>query len=329
MTTDPRTGSCEGDDPRLSRRVLLQGAGLAGAALVLGTSAAAAARTPARQEAQSRPGGGRFKLLYAPHFGMFRHHAGEDLVDQLRFLHDEGFRALEDNGMAQRPVAEQERIAAEMAKLGLTMGVFVAHTAWGKVSFAANDADVRAALLGDMRTAVEVAGRVGARWCTVVPGDYDRRVPWEYQTANVIDNLRRCAEVLEPAGLVGVLEPLNHWRDHAGVFLTGIPQAYEICRAVDSPSVKILDDLYHQQITEGNLIPNLDRAWDEIAYVQVGDNPGRKEPTTGEINYRNVFRHLHAKGYRGVVGMEHGNSMPGKEGERAVIDAYAWCDELV
>ena len=123
-----------------------------------------------------------------------------------------------------------------------------------------------------------------------------------------------------------VLEPLNHWTDHAGVFLTGIPQAFQICRAVASPSCKILDDLYHQQITEGNLIPNMDKAWDEIAYIQVGDNPGRKEPTTGEINYQNIFKHIHAKGFTGIMGMEHGNSMKGKEGERAVIDAYIECD---
>ena len=144
----------------------------------------------------------------------------------------------------------------------------------------------------------------------------------------MIDNLRYAADICEPAGLVMVLEPLNWWRDHAGVFLTGVPQAYEICRAVNSPSVKILDDLYHQQITEGNLIPNLDAAWDEIAYIQVGDNPGRKEPGTGEINYKNVFRHLYAKGFTGIVGMEHGNSQPGKVGERAVIDAYRAVDSF-
>jgi hydroxypyruvate isomerase len=123
-----------------------------------------------------------------------------------------------------------------------------------------------------------------------------------------------------------VLEPLNPYRDHPGLFLTKIPQAFMICRAVGSPSCKILDDLYHQQITEGNLIPNVDRAWNEIAYFQVGDNPGRKEPTTGEINYKNVFRHIHAKGFEGIVGMEHGNSRAGKEGERAVIEAYRACD---
>ena len=80
--------------------------------------------------------------------------------------------------------------------------------------------------------------------------------------------------------------------------------------------------------TEGNLIPNMDAAWDEIAYFQIGDNPGRKEPTTGEINYLNVFKHIHDKGYTGVLGMEHGNSEGGKEGERAVIDAYRAVDSF-
>ena len=70
----------------------------------------------------------------------------------------------------------------------------------------------------------------------------------------------------------------------------------------------------------------MEKAWDEIAYIQVGDNPGRKEPTTGEINYRNIFRWLHARGYDGVVGMEHGLSKPGKKGEAALIEAYRECD---
>jgi hydroxypyruvate isomerase len=123
-----------------------------------------------------------------------------------------------------------------------------------------------------------------------------------------------------------VLEPLNWHRDHGGVFLQRSDQAYALCKAVNSPSCKILFDIYHQQITEGNLLPNIDRCWDEIAYLQSGDNPGRKEPGTGEINYRNVFRHLHAKGFKGVVGMEHGNSLPGKEGELALLRAYRDAD---
>ena len=125
-----------------------------------------------------------------------------------------------------------------------------------------------------------------------------------------------------------VLEPLNWWANHPGCFLHKIPQAYQICRAVDRRSCKILFDLYHQQITEGNLIPNIDRAWSEIGYFQSGDNPGRKEPGTGEINYRNVFRHIHSKGFQGIVGMEHGNSKRGVQGDQAVIRAYIEADQF-
>jgi hydroxypyruvate isomerase len=125
-----------------------------------------------------------------------------------------------------------------------------------------------------------------------------------------------------------VLEPLN-FRNHPGLFLTESPQAYEICKAVDSPSCKILFDIYHQQIQEGNLIPNMEACWNEIAYIQIGDNPGRKEPTTGEINYNNVFKFIHSKDFSGILGMEHGNSRPDKEGEQAVIDAYKKVDDFL
>jgi hydroxypyruvate isomerase len=123
-----------------------------------------------------------------------------------------------------------------------------------------------------------------------------------------------------------VLEPLNY-RDHPSLFLNKMAQGFEICRAVNSPSCKILMDMYHQQIHEGNLIPNMDASYSEIAYFQIGDNPGRKEPLSGEINYQNIFRHIKKKGFTGVLGMEHGNSQGGKEGERKLIDAYRWCDQ--
>jgi hydroxypyruvate isomerase len=270
--------------------------------------------------------GEKFRLKYAPHFGMFENHAGKDLVDQLKFAADEGFHAWEDNGMMGRSTQDQERIAKAMSDLGMTMGVFVAHAEWSEPIYARGGAESKKKLQEHMKSAVETAKRVNAKWCTVVPGPYDRGLEWDYQTANVVDCLKGMAEICEPAGLVMVLEPLNPWRDHAGLFLTKIPQAFLVCRAVGSSSCKILNDLYHQQITEGNLIPNIDRAFEETAYFQMGDNPGRNEPTTGEINYRNVFRHIHGKGFSGVMGMEHGNSKAGKEGERAVIDAYRWCD---
>lgn len=303
----------------MNRRSFLKaGAGGVAAGILPEGNSARAASPPTRS----------FKLKYAPHFGMFEQHAGPDLIDQLKFMADQGFRAFEDNGMKRRPVEVQEKIGRELERLGMQMGVFVATADFQNVTFASNKPEAREAILKDMRESLEVAKRVQARWCTVVPGRFDLGLEWDYQTSNVIDNLNRCAEILEPHGLVMVLEPLNHWTNHPGVFLSKIPQAYLICRAVNSPSCKILFDIYHQQITEGNLIPNMERAWEEIAYFQIGDNPGRKEPTTGEINYRNIFRYLHSRGYDGILGMEHGNSKPGREGEQAVIDAYVACDDF-
>ncbi|SMP05904.1 hydroxypyruvate isomerase [Muriicola jejuensis] len=267
-----------------------------------------------------------FQLNYAPHIGMFRESAGEDPLDQLHFMADEGFRAFEDNGMADRPLAEQNAMARVMIERGLQMGVFVAHKIyWNSPNLASGDPDKREEFLSQIRNSVEVAKRVGARWMTVVPGHKDLTLNMGYQTAHVVETLKRASEILEPHELTMVLEPLN-FRNHPGLFLTESPQAYEICKAVDSPSCKILFDIYHQQIQEGNLIPNIDACWDEIAYFQIGDNPGRKEPTTGEINYPNVLEFIHRKGFKGILGMEHGNSKPGVAGERAVIEAYKTVD---
>lgn len=271
-----------------------------------------------------------FNLLYAPHFGMFKNLGGNDLVDQLKFMYDRGFRALEDNRMKNRSVDDQNRIAKTMEKLGMKMGVFVAHQIyWKEPGLASGDENKREEFLTQVKESVEVAKRINAKWMTVVPGQVDLRQDMGYQTANVVESLRRACDILEPHGLVMVLEPLNFF-NHPGLFLTKIGQAYDICRSVDSPSCKILFDIYHQQIQEGNLIPNINKAWSEIGYFQCGDNPGRKEPTTGEINYYNVFKHIYEKegGRNMIVGMEHGNSMKGGDGEKAVIQAYREVDNF-
>lgn len=263
-----------------------------------------------------------FPLNYAPHAGMFKNLAGRDIIDQLNFMADQGFTAFEDNGMKGRPIDKQEAIAKTMQKRGIEMGVFVAHTIhWKEANLASGNKEKRKEFLNEIKQSVEVAKRVNAKWMTVVPGHVDLRQNIEYQTEHVIETLKQASAILEPHNLIMVLEPLN-FRDHPGLFLSESPQAYQICKAVDSPSCKILFDIYHQQIQEGNLIPNIEQSWDEIAYFQIGDNPGRKEPTTGEINYKNIFKFIHSKNYQGILGMEHGNSINGKEGELAVINAY-------
>ena len=263
-----------------------------------------------------------FPLKFAPHLGMFKQSAGEDPVGQIQFMADQGFTAFEDNGMSGRSVETQKALAAALQKNEMTMGVFVAHKIyWNDANLASGDPEKRAEFLADIKKSIEVAKRVNAKWMTVVPGHVDLRKNEAFQTSNVIESLKQASALLEPEGLVMVLEPLN-FMNHPGMFLSRSPQAYQICKAVDSPSCKILFDIYHQQIQEGNLIPNIEACWDEIAYFQVGDNPGRNEPTTGEINYKNVFNYIAKKGFKGVVGMEHGNSKPDKAGEEAVIEAY-------
>jgi len=267
-----------------------------------------------------------FHLKYAPHLGMFKHSAGEDPIAQLNFMADQGFTAFEDNGMMQRSVSLQEKMARTMQGRGIEMGVFVAHKIyWTEPNLASGDLGKRQEFLDYIKQAIDVAQRVNAKWMTVVPGHLDLHLSMGYQMSHVIESLKQASALLEPHDLTMVLEPLN-FRNHPGLFLTESPQAYEICKAVNSPSCKILFDIYHQQIQEGNLIPNIEACWDEIAYFQIGDNPGRKEPTTGEINYKNIFKFIYEKGFKGILGMEHGNSRPNKEGELAVINAYKSVD---
>ncbi len=307
----------------MKRRVFLKNTALAAGTAAFISSAKTFAASAAPSE--GRP----FNLLYAPHFGMFKASAGEDLTDQLKFMYDAGFRAMEDNGMKGRSVQDQERIGSTMAKLDMKMGVFVAHTIhWTEPSLTTGKKESIDEFLKEIRESVEVAKRVNATWMTVVPGFVDLRQEHDYQTANIVEALRRASEILEPHGLVMVLEALNYM-DHPGLFLKKSSQAYDVCRAVNSPSCRILYDIYHMQRQEGNLIPNIDRSWDEIGYFQIGDNPGRNEPTTGEINYLNVFGHIHGKSKNLMLGMEHGNSQKGKEGELAVIDAYRKSDLFV
>lgn len=268
-----------------------------------------------------------FNLNYAPHAGMFANHAGKDMLDQIKFMHDQGFRSLEDNGLMARTVAEQEKIGNLLAKLGMTMGVFVVDKGGNSAnSLAAGKREYIDIFLKGCREAVNVAKRVNAKWVTVVPGDFERSLPIGIQTANVIEALRLGAEILEPHNIIMVLEPLS---DSPNLFLQNADQTYLICKGVNSPSCKILYDIYHMQRNEGNLILTMNKCWDEIAYFQIGDNPGRKEPTTGEINYKNILRNIYNKGYRGILGMEHGNSQKGKEGEVALINAYREVDKFM
>lgn len=270
----------------------------------------------------------RFKLKLAPHLGQFTAHAGAGVVDQLKFMADEGFTALEDNSMMQRPVSEQETIARTLQQLGMSLGVFVVAVGGNQNKlFTTGEKDNPKTFAKACQEAVGVAKRVNAKWMTVVPGVFTPRLPIGIQTANAIDVLRAGAEVFERENLVMVLEPLA---DSPDLFLRTADQAYELCRAIDSPACKILFDMYHLQQNQGSIIASIDQTWNEIGYFQMGDVPGRLWPGTGEMNYGNIFKHITSKmresGREFIFGMEHGPWKADKAGERACIESYVAID---
>jgi hydroxypyruvate isomerase len=269
----------------------------------------------------------RFSLGYAPHEGSFASRGG--LIEQIAFAADQGFTAWEDNEASSRSVAEQERMAKALAQRGMTMGVFVASMpkwAQSRPLLGANDDAEREAFLADIRSSIEVAKRLDAKRMTVVTGFMDPKVPVDVQTARIIDVMRRAGDIVAPHGIAMVMEPLNTHTNHPGVYMRTIAQGYAVARGANSPGVKILADLYHAQIQAGNLIPTLEMCWSEIGYLQFGDNPGRNEPGTGEINYAAIVRWLRSRRYSGVIGMEHGNSVAGRAGEERLIAAYRRID---
>ena len=267
----------------------------------------------------------KFTLKYAPTLGMFKLNAGNDPIDNLKFIADQGFRAAYDLGIIDRPPAEQEKIANEARKLGLELGQFSMRTAGGQ-QFVLNTPDGKEWIKQKMLAGLEVQKRTGINKGLIVTGNVDSKLHIEYQTVNVIENLRMCCDIVGNAGLMLVLEPLNALINHPGVFLQRTPQAKMICVAVNHPSCKMVNDLYHQQVTEGNLIPNLEACWDYIGSIHLGDNPGRNEPTSGEINYKKIFQWFYDRKYDEVLSCEHGQSKPGKEGELAIIQAYREVD---
>ncbi|WP_394647939.1 hydroxypyruvate isomerase family protein [uncultured Sphingomonas sp.] len=291
------------------------------------SGAAAAALSSSAQGQGTMSNAATFSLNFAPHEGSFASRG--DRLEQIAYAADQGFRAWEDNEARGRSIAEQDAMAKALQRRGMTMGVFVASMPkWSEFRpiFGSDDGAEREAFLADVRASVEVAKRLNAKHMTVVSGFVDHKVPMEIQTGRIIDLMRRAGDILAPHGLIAVMEPLNTRTDHPNVYMRSWAAGYAVARGVNSPAIKILTDCYHEQIQSGNLIRSFGMVWDEMGYIQFGDNPGRKEPGTGEINYRNVVRFLRDRRYAGVIGMEHGNSVPGRAGEDRLIAAYRAID---
>ncbi len=169
-----------------------------------------------------------------------------------------------------------------------------------------------------IRESIDTASEIGCQSLISTVGTDHAGLERDVQFQNIVEVLSAVAPDAEDAGVTIVVEPLNAAVDHPGYYLTSSHEGYEIIEAVDSPNVKLLYDVYHQQITEGNIIQNLTENVEHIGHVHVADVPGRHEPGTGELNYANVVSALEDSGYDGYVGLEFA---PTGDSDPAVAEA--------
>jgi len=218
-------------------------------------------------------------------------------ADRLEAVAKAGLPAFEFWGLADKDV---DAIARKQVETGLQCATFLGG---GRVPLV--EPDRRAEFVGAVHEAIAVARRLGTHALIVTTGQELPGVSREAQRASVVAGLKAAASIAADAGITLVLEPLNVLVDHKGYFLWSSAEAFGILDEVGSPAVKLLYDIYHQQITEGNLIATITANIGRIGHVHVADVPGRHEPGTGEINYRNVFAAIDASGYSGYVGLEY------------------------
>lgn len=266
-----------------------------------------------------------FNMKFSPDFNVFNFEGS--YREKLEWGYEMGFRAWENTWFMRRTEEEKKEIQETMERLGMEFGQFVGTSTFKDVTFAGRDEALREKVLEDVRQSVEVAKRMNTKYVHNVLGLAHTHLDYDLQMGNAIDLLRRIADIYEPHGITMVMETMNRW-NHARMFLYNIPQAYTLAKAVNSPSVKILFDVYHVQFQEGNLLSMLDYVWDEVAYIQIGDVPHRTEPGTGEVNFKTVLQHIHDKGYRGFVGLEHKISREGKRGDELALKAYREIDPV-
>ena len=296
----------------MDRRTFVKAAGTAicSAPIVAGANAAAGAEGKPKL---------RTKIAVPPGFfkGTFE--------EQLEQIAAHGFVAFEQLGWDR---LDLDAVRNKASELGLEYSCIIGA---GRIAPGGMvDPDDHSKVIRQFRAAVKAAHRLNVKRLVGLTGNERRDVSREKQKDHVIACLKKLAPIAEGEGVMIVIEPLNVLVDHRGFFLSRSDEAAKIIRAVDSENVKILFDIYHQQITEGNLIRNIQRYLKRgaIGHFHVADNPGRHEPGTGEINYKNVFKAIYEAGYRDIVALEFGpidRSEAGVEAAlAAVIEADQW-----
>jgi hydroxypyruvate isomerase len=217
--------------------------------------------------------------------------------DRIHAAADAGFNKIEFWPWQGKDIAS---IAAVCEERGIEVAQF---TAWGFVP-GMNDPKNHNKFVEEIKKSCEIAKQLNCKRMTVVGGNDISNMSQEEMHQNIIDALKLVKPIVEKAGIMLILEPMNIRVDHKGHCLYGSEDAVRICREVNSPMIKINWDLYHMHISEGDLCGRLRDGIDQVGYIQVADHPGRHEPGTGEIYYPRVYEELKKLGYTGPIGLE-------------------------
>lgn len=300
----------------LSRRALLAAVPAAGAAALPAlrspVSAATAGRAPLQDPAQPAK---TPKTKFAANIEMWW--GGLPVLDRIRAAHQLGFPAIEFWPWRGKDIAA---IAELTRELGMAVAQF---TAWG-FSPGLNQQKNHERFVAEITESCKAAKQLRCDKMCVVGGNDVKGMTQAEMHEQIVAGLKLAAPIAEREQVMLILEPMNIRVDHKGHCLYGSEAAVRICRAVNSPMVKINWDLYHCHISEGDLCGHLRDGYDQLGYVQVADHPGRTEPGTGEIHYPRVLRELHTLGYRGYVGVECNPSKPEAEAALGLWRADQW-----
>lgn len=266
-----------------------------------------------------------FKSLFAPHPGMLAS-GSKDYKDQMQFAYDQGFRAWEDNFLARKDRKLWEVVGEFCKDKKMEMGVSVITVGKG-YDFSAMTDKQKAVIEADLKLGIELSKVTGHTTMTYVPGNRNEMTRDE-QILKVADTVKHHCDMVEEHGIILCNEPISHPMMKGEPLLQTFAHGYKLCKAVDRKPCKLLADFYHEgEMGLGDkLIENAEAVWDEVAYVQYGDSPGRKEPGTGKLDLGAVTQWLRKKGYNGVIGMEHGVKSKGKEGLDALLASYRSID---
>jgi hydroxypyruvate isomerase len=273
-----------------------------------------------------------FKLRYAAHLGirsvnepLFKATLSTcDPVAHISYAAAQGFAGIEDNFLKDRPIEQQLLMGEALARHGMEMGCFASSFDLTRSAWGMTDTGAREHIVTEIAAAIETAKRVNGRYI-VIAASRDLRVPLAYQHTAMVSHLRRVAPIAEKAGVILCLEQTSEYRV-PGMLLHHIGDAYAVVKAAESPAVKLLFDFYHVQMMDGNILDHLDRAWNDVAIIQIADVPGRSDIGVGEVNWITVLRDLRRRKYGGLVGYEVFPSSAGSEGEQAAVDALRRVD---